>query len=152
MRHCDTPPGLLEGRVSDAQSQALAELVQRDFEEILRANWAKYWRRVQVRGVSWDRFSLDQLCMIVRGCGTRGMKLLVETLATDYGAWTGGFPDLLFWRREAPFAVRACEVKGPGDALSDTQRAWNDLLLRMGVAVEVVRVVDSKAKSVVLLD
>jgi hypothetical protein len=68
--------------------------------------------------------------------------------AASYDAAAAGFPDLLLWR-DAPgdavgggdvstapapaSAVRFVEVKGPGDRLSDRQRAAHALLLAAGV-------------------
>lgn len=34
-------------------------------------------------------------------------------------------------------SVKLCEVKGPGDKLSETQKVWIDVLLRAGLHVEV---------------
>jgi Fanconi-associated nuclease 1 len=54
-------------------------------------------------------------------------------------AWTGGLPDLMLWRLE-PRAFRLVEVKGPGDSLSDSQRAWIDKLEAAGADIFVCHV------------
>ena len=43
--------------------------------------------------------------------------------------------------------TRMIEVKGPNDALRDTQKAWLSLMVSSGVEVVVVRVEDCTKKS-----
>jgi Fanconi-associated nuclease 1 len=42
--------------------------------------------------------------------------------------------------------VRFVEVKGPGDSLSWAQKYWIDKLVRVGVRVEVARVVEGNER------
>ena len=48
-----------------------------------------------------------------------------------------GLPDLFLWN---DYSIKFVEVKGPGDTLSDRQRAWIDQLLRSGANVDVCHV------------
>mmetsp|Transcript_20841 Transcript_20841/g.52787 ORF Transcript_20841/g.52787 Transcript_20841/m.52787 type:complete len:99 (+) Transcript_20841:3-299(+) len=59
--------------------------------------------------------------------------MVCSLYAEHYAAWGGGVPDLMLWRtgNEQP-SLRFVEVKGPGDSLSNGQRAWLDKLLAAG--------------------
>jgi hypothetical protein len=61
---------------------------------------------------------------------------LLRRLLADPGA-SAGMPDLVVWRQSE---LALWEVKSPGDALSDEQRAWLDWWNREGLAAGVVRV------------
>lgn len=70
-----------------------------------------------------------------------------ENVMTDYFTHltdrSGGAPDLILWN----FSEKECmfsEVKGPGDTLSASQRVWIDLMLKVGVKVEVCKVMTSE--------
>ena len=54
-------------------------------------------------------------------------------------------PDLLLWR-EADKSAKVSEVKGPRDRLSEQQRAWAAALSASGLAVEVLKVVETLPK------
>lgn len=115
-------------------------------------------------GVDWLTFSLSDLQCIAAGLGARALELMCRTLISDYTLWCHGFPDLLLWtegegggdmyenedgekkerRRKGGPRVRLVEVKGPGDNLSNSQIAWIDKLVSVGVRVEVARVSNKK--------
>ena len=66
--------------------------------------------------------------------GALGGRLLAAVCAAfceDYCGAACGFPDLLLWRPGLRLA-RCVEVKGPGDKLSDRQRATLHRLLAAG--------------------
>jgi len=61
-------------------------------------------------------------------------------MCEEYGHRTSGLPDLCLWN-PATRQILFSEVKGPGDALSESQRVWIDVFLSSGVPVEVAKVV-----------
>jgi hypothetical protein len=55
-----------------------------------------------------------------------------------------GLPDLFIWKDGVgAFA----EVKGPGDSLSEQQKAWASFLISLGLNVSLVHIVVSRSKS-----
>ena len=84
-----------------------------------------------------------ELAAVAGALGGPACAALCAAFAASYDAAAAGFPDLLLWRDgpggddvtpPAPAsAVRFVEVKGPGDRLSDRQRAAHALLLAAGV-------------------
>ena len=97
-------------------------------------------------GVTWTRWSQDQLQAVCAGLGGRLLSKILGALA--HGAARSGLPDLLVLpgdrlRLEHLFPGRipsgACfvEVKGPGDQLRDGQLVWLDRLLGWGAPAEV---------------
>ncbi|KAJ1804241.1 hypothetical protein LPJ56_005651, partial [Coemansia sp. RSA 2599] len=77
--------------------------------------------------------------------GGERLSAICGILAKEYSVKSTGFPDLCMWNpatREILFA----EVKGPNDKLSETQRDWIDILLRIGIDVEVCLVKPGDAR------
>ena len=97
-------------------------------------------------GVDWHAYPLESLQRIADGLGPAALRLLCETLASDYTLWSHGLPDLLLWRVDDIAEVRLVEVKGPGDSLSNSQMCWIDKLLGVGARVEVARVAEAAAE------
>ena len=132
---------------------------------------------VQHRGVSWCRFTAETLCAIATGLGGVALSRIVHVLCYNYESWCGGLPDLCVWYGGSSWSssssgdgggsgggggggsgmgggvgedcweTRMIEVKGPNDALSDTQKAWLSLMVSSGVEVVVVHVEDCTKKS-----
>lgn len=112
--------------------------------DALAAVWAEH-RGTLCRGVQWDRWSLQELQLIVECIGGKGLAAVCRLLASDHGVWQGGMPDLLLWHPEL-LVARLVEVKGPRDRLSDQQRAWMAALEDAGLVVEVLKVVEPKKR------
>jgi hypothetical protein len=110
------------------------------------------------------------LAAVAGGLGGAAVAAVCDAFSRAYDAAAAGFPDLLIWQEEAAvddvadadaddadvalaprapprpaLCVRAVEVKGPGDRLSDRQRGAHALLLRAGVDVRVCYVVATPA-------
>ncbi|GAA6056318.1 hypothetical protein JCM3770_000667 [Rhodotorula araucariae] len=98
-------------------------------------------------GTNWERYACDELVQVVECIGGPALAAILTVFVEEYGHRTGGIPDLCLWD---PLTSRAlfAEIKGPGDALSETQKVWIDVLLAAGVGVEVVRVVESREGAV----
>jgi len=77
----------------------------------------------------------------IAGCIPAEALVMVFALLLDnFEAWQGGLPDLLLWNPAARTAAFV-EIKGPGDSLSDRQRAWGEKLSSVaGVHFEVCHV------------
>ena len=103
--------------------------------QVLKESWERKLH-TQLRGVNWTRNSLEELVFFCEVWGGRAVSLICRFFLDAYEAWCGGVGDLLLWdvvqRR-----VRFVEVKGPGDSLSDRQRAWGEKLLEAGLEAEV---------------
>jgi Fanconi-associated nuclease 1 len=91
-------------------------------------------------GLSWDKYSLEQLLEITKCVGGPGLAVIVRLLAQDHKHWRSGMPDLILWRTEPSQASKLVEVKGPRDTLADHQRAWLAELSFGGLDVEICRV------------
>ena len=104
----------------------------------------------QCIGLDWERLDLLLLQLAARALGGRVVAAICRALADDYLGFSHGAPDLLLLAEAGrvgdgsqPAAVaraRFVEVKGPGDRLSDAQRAWIDVLASAGADVEVAYV------------
>ncbi|KAJ2361115.1 hypothetical protein IW150_007324, partial [Coemansia sp. RSA 2607] len=62
-----------------------------------------------------------------------------------YSAKSSGFPDLCLWK-PGTSEIMFAEVKGPKDKLSETQRDWIDILIDIGIDVEVCLVREGDAR------
>ena len=94
-------------------------------------------RGAWIRGCDWARWDTDTTVAIAVALGPRVVAAILGAFAEDYWGSAGGMPDLLLWRSGE---ARWIEVKGPGDALRGSQRAWLSTLAHAGAAVEVVHV------------
>jgi len=101
--------------------------------ELVGAAWDRA-HGAQIRGVNWTRNSRDELVLLCGLMGPRVLHTACALLLAAYDAWCGGLPDLLLW---GAHAVAFVEVKGPGDSLSDRQRAWGEKLVAAGADVRV---------------
>lgn len=93
-------------------------------------------------GCKWDTFTREELLEVAECMGGHALAVLCQMLSEEWSYCTSGMPDLCVWRYSDK-QVRFCEVKGPGDKLSDKQKLWIDVLLRAGLHVEVSTVKDS---------
>jgi Fanconi-associated nuclease 1 len=91
--------------------------------------------RPAIRGVAWDVVAdPEDLAMIAAGMPPGGLAAMFEQFATAAGGLSGsGMPDVTLWKPGE--ATRLLEVKGPGDSLSNKQRAWIDTLAAHGVDI-----------------
>jgi Fanconi-associated nuclease 1 len=96
-------------------------------------------RRTWAVGCRWDDYSLEDLLEIAECMGGRALAVICQMLAEEWSHCAAGMPDLCVWRY-ADKKIRFCEVKGPGDKLSEKQKLWIDVLLRAGLHVEVSKV------------
>ncbi|MCO5573048.1 hypothetical protein L7F22_026813 [Adiantum nelumboides] len=110
------------------ETGGLDKIAEADDRERPNKTWAMACR--------WDSFSKEDLLEIAECMGGRALSVVCQTLAEEWGHCTSGLPDLVVWRYEDK-KVRFCEVKGPGDRLSDKQKVWIDILSRAGCQVEV---------------
>ncbi|PWN29886.1 hypothetical protein BDZ90DRAFT_272584 [Jaminaea rosea] len=125
--------------------QLVAEVDER---ERARATWAV--------GCRWDAFSREELLEVAELMPGPALAFVFQMMCEEWGHCSGGMPDLIVWRPRAEEgqiaikkeeeaeenggqgpSVKLCEVKGPGDKLSETQKVWIDVLLRAGLEVEV---------------
>ncbi|XP_062233498.1 fanconi-associated nuclease 1 homolog isoform X2 [Phragmites australis] len=111
-------------------------------EEMLISSWELH-QGTSCQGVNWGRHSLTDLRAVVACIGGRRLVSLLRHLAMDYRSWSSGMPDLLLWHfldERGVGEAKLVEVKGPGDQLSEQQRAWILVLMDFGFDVEVCKV------------
>jgi hypothetical protein len=82
--------------------------------------------------------AMSELVGLCEALGPAALAGLCRLYSESYATWAGGLPDLMIWNERE---IRFVEVKGPGDALSNRQRAWIDKLCGWEVAVCVCHVV-----------
>lgn len=112
-----------------AHGKAVDLLRATDMSERRKRTWAVACR--------WEDYSREDLETIAHGLGGRSLAHICRILAQEWSTRTSGLPDLMLWK---PGIVTFCEVKAPGDRLSESQRVWIDALLAGGVHVEIARV------------
>jgi len=91
----------------------------------------------------WDLFDIETLRWVCIQMTAKSLCVIFRHVLREFSF--GGLPDLWMWslemrREEEGKGLCVVEVKGPGDSLMDTQVAWNYVLCRAGVRVEVCRV------------
>ena len=157
---------LFKARMNDSVAQQLKAIHrERGLEKALRDAWCAT-EGCAVKGVNRERWSLEDTIRIAQCIGARVVEGMMLTLMEDYVGGVGGMPDLLLWKvgREDSAshkksddaggagrgaegdAARLCcqarwvEVKGPGDSLRASQKAWLSRLVQMGADVQVLYV------------
>lgn len=120
---------MIRQRLSDIEEKGGLDLIKEtDDREREKKTWAV--------GCRWDQYPQQDLLEIAECMGGKALSLICQMLSEEWEKITAGLPDLCVWRFEDK-KVRFCEVKGPGDRLSDKQKLWIDILLRAGLDVEV---------------
>ena len=132
------PDRRLRARPQDAVEACLARIAIGDAPRMLAGAWEQHCGTL-CRGIAWERHRLEDLRLIACCVGGPGLAAVCRLLASDYGGWSSGMPDLLLWH-PARRAAKLAEVKGPRDRLSDQQRAWMAALAAAGLQAEVLKV------------
>lgn len=119
-------------------------------------------RKTWAIGCRWDSFSKEQLIEVATLIPGTSLAIVFQMMTEEWGHCSGGMPDLIIWRpcagenggalkpaprRDEGPDVKLCEVKGPGDRLSETQKVWIDVLCRAGIQVEVSLVREAEDSS-----
>ncbi|UZJ52639.1 hypothetical protein CBS101457_001959 [Exobasidium rhododendri] len=129
---------MIRQRLSDIEELGgLDYIKEADERERQRRTWAV--------GCKWDRYPQEDLLEIAECMGGRALALICQMLSEEWEKINAGLPDLCVWRY-GDRKVKFCEVKGPGDRLSEKQKLWIDILLRAGLDVEVSLVVEEAKK------
>ncbi|KAI9494936.1 VRR-NUC domain-containing protein [Zychaea mexicana] len=133
--------GMINGRIADIEQGKFLELITRVDER-------ERPRQTVCVGVHWD-YTLEELLQLAECMGAMALSSLCRLLAEEFGQRRGGMPDLCCWDYEGKKCLFV-EVKGPGDKLSETQKAWIDTLAGFNLAVEVCYVKIWKGEDVLL--
>ncbi|KAI8920218.1 hypothetical protein DFJ77DRAFT_507600 [Powellomyces hirtus] len=101
-------------------------------------------RDQQIRGVglAWAAFDQPTLLTVVACMNPAALSAVLKCMAESYKDHCGGLPDLVLWNPTANNTITLCEVKGPGDRLSEKQIMWCDVLLQAGWDVHICKVVE----------
>ncbi|KAI7848629.1 VRR-NUC domain-containing protein [Circinella umbellata] len=126
------------GRVSMI-NERIGEIEQGKFLELItRVDERERSRETVCIGVNW-KYTTEDLLHLAECIGAIALSSLCRLLAEEFGQRRGGMPDLCCWDYESKRSIFV-EVKGPGDSLSETQKAWIDTLAGFGLNVEVCHV------------
>ena len=124
-------------------NRRLAEICNGHAATIIQARWDEHHdKRTCVVGLDWD-YDIADVLEIVGVFDGRGLAAICQVLAEEYATRGGGIPDLFLWHPERKL-VKFAEVKSENDRLSDTQRAWIDVITGAGVRVELCHAVEKK--------
>jgi fanconi-associated nuclease 1 len=99
-------------------------------------------RGISAIGVQWDVFSLETLLEVVSCISARSLAGICRLFAEDFRHRTSGLPDLVLYNLKS-HSVKFVEVKSEHDRLSDKQRIWIHELVSLGLAVEVLHVLNT---------
>ncbi|RUS87029.1 hypothetical protein EGW08_005182 [Elysia chlorotica] len=116
-----------------------------ELQAIAEESWMTH-EGVACIGMSWERMrSADCVKELVACMGPSVLTGILKRYAHSPRHTRSGFPDLTLWN-PVTGAFKICEVKGPGDRLSQKQILWLDYLLGLGVDAEVCHVKAVAAK------
>ncbi|KAG8908522.1 hypothetical protein FRB99_005882 [Tulasnella sp. 403] len=148
-----SPLDLAHDTFFQSRKDAILERLQdiedgKHLEFIREADERERERKTWAIGVRWDDYPLEDTLEVAEGIGGHGLATICRLLAEEYSNRGSGVPDLIIWNASEKRSMFV-EVKGPGDQLRENQRVWIDVMLRHGIAVEVLRVEnwDYKTKS-----
>uniref|UniRef100_A0A7S2WA52 Fanconi-associated nuclease n=1 Tax=Mucochytrium quahogii TaxID=96639 RepID=A0A7S2WA52_9STRA len=120
---------LIQNRINDIEESM--DFITRKIAE----SWSKFFG-VQVHGMNWD-WDKEDLILLVKGLPARVIAMICSLYCENYKCWLGGLPDLIVWKTEGAPHTKFVEVKGPGDSLSDRQKAWIDKLCSVDADIEI---------------
>jgi hypothetical protein len=129
--------GFAQTRADMLQSR-LAELRGADLASLLPATWRRY-QGYQCRWVNWRYLDEALVAASARVIPATHLIATWERMLFDPGENRRGFPDLLALGRE-PGDYCLIEVKGPGDALQDSQKRWLRFFVEQHMPAQVARV------------
>ncbi|EGG16946.1 myotubularin related protein 15 [Cavenderia fasciculata] len=118
-----------------------------DRRDHLQMIWSKN-ENCNVRGISWERYSLSQLMELSDSFGGGLIAYICKLMSEDFSSFSSGAPDLFLWKNNNndndnnnnnnnnSYTIKFCEVKGEGDRLAAHQKIWIDVLLSYGCQVD----------------
>ncbi len=113
----------------------LAELRELGPAEVLCSAYERY-QDFQCRWVDWRRIDADLIETVTRVIPADHLLAIWERMLFDPRENRRGFPDLIALG-EAPGAYCMVEVKGPGDALQESQKRWLRFFEQQGIPAAV---------------
>lgn len=113
----------------------LAELREADIAALLTEAWRRY-HGYQCRWVNWRYLDEGLIAAAGELIPREHLLAIWERMLFDPGENRRGFPDLLALGC-APGDYCLVEVKGPGDALQDSQKRWLRFFVDQGIPAEV---------------
>lgn len=105
-----------------ALDRRLGELARQDLGQELVDAWHRY-RGYQCRWVDWRKIDPELVARVTALVPPGHLLAIWERMLFDPGENRRGFPDLIALG-EKPGDYCLIEVKGPGDALQDSQKRW----------------------------
>jgi hypothetical protein len=118
-----------------ALTARMAELRSGDTGRMLQQAYRDY-APFQNRWIDWRRLDADLLATVTRIIPGEHLLAVWERMLFDPGENRRGFPDLVALG-DAPGEYCLIEVKGPGDALQESQKRWLRFFGREGIPAAV---------------
>lgn len=113
--------------VIDRRLATISTMDADTIREYITSMWNRY-EGITIAGVNWERWSISMVADMAVCLGGATLMCIFARLASDWGYWGGGLPDLFLWDTSKE-KCKLVEVKGPKDRLSDKQTAWLRYLL-----------------------
>ena len=133
------PSDMYEQTFSASRGEILArrleELESLDLADEIPRLWNRY-QGLQCSWVNWKYLDEDLLRSAVRVIPASHLLAIWQRMLFDPGENRRGFPDLLALGKHCG-DYQMIEVKGPGDALQDSQRRWLRFFQREGIPAAV---------------
>ena len=120
---------------ADLLASRMEELRAADLASLLPAAWRRY-QGYQCRWVNWRYLNEALVAASARVIPAPHLLATWERMLFDPGENRRGFPDLLALGG-GPGDYCLIEVKGPGDALQDSQRRWLRFFAEQGMPAQV---------------
>lgn len=127
-------PGFRRQRRAGLEAR-LAQLRRGDLAELLAEAYRKY-ATFQCHWVDWRKLDAPLLAAVTRVVPAEHLLAIWERILFDPRENRRGFPDLIALG-EAPGEYCMIEVKGPGDALQDSQKRWLRFFGQQGIPAQV---------------
>jgi len=119
----------------EAIAARFEELRERPLADALNAAYQRYYN-YQCRWVDWRRIDAALVDTCARVIPAEHLLAIWERMLFDPGENRRGFPDLIALGAQAG-EYCMIEVKGPGDALQDSQKRWLRFFQAQGIPAQV---------------
>lgn len=112
----------------------LNDFTNENLFELIEQNYERYKNQKTI--INLDSIELNHLKEIILCININSLLMICRRLAEDHRFTRSGFPDLIVWNLDEK-KIKAVEVKGPSDSLSEKQCLWINFLNSCGLDSEV---------------
>ncbi len=87
--------------------------------------------------IEWEYLDFNLIRVFLKHVSVKSLSAVFEQLWINISTHSKGFPDLMVWNDEELFFV---EVKSPNDHLSPIQFFWDEVLNKVGIRSQIIRI------------